>query len=193
MKFVSFADRESENGELTPNQVSQSSTLDWDDDEFGASNAIDGDLSTQSATRADFDDQYTWFKLQFDKSYPINTVVYYYKFFTNWFDPSHGCAGSEGDFEWCVSSDTDIDVSVYLGDELKKFCGLIELTKGLKQSDQIYRVDCAGAEGDNVRLEKNGGIPVYEIAVISDRELLMINFIISSGLRNQTRNKSNFK
>ena len=165
MKFVSFAERVKEIGELTPKKVTQSSTINDNELKFGADNAVDGDLSTQSGTKNSNPEG--WFKLEFDKSYPIHTVVYYYKFFTDWFDPKAGCALSISRFQNCVNSDTGIEVSVYKGQEKQTSCGIIELTSGLIQSDQIYRVQC-DAEGDTVQLYKAGGIPVYEIAVISD-------------------------
>ena len=67
----------------------------------------------------------------------------------------------------CVDDENNVDVSVYQGDVEKKSCGTLQLTYGLKQSDQIYTLIC-NAEGDTVKLSKDTGhIAVSEVVVIS--------------------------
>ena len=56
----------------------------------------------------------------------------------------------------CVDDENNVDVSVYQGDVEKKSCGTLQLTYGLKQSDQIYTLIC-NAEGDTVKLSKDTG------------------------------------
>ena len=63
-----------------------------------------------------------------------------------------------------------MDVSVYQGEVKQKSCGTLQLTTGLKQSDQIYTLLC-NTEGDTVKLSKGlsysySYIAVCEVAVI---------------------------
>ena len=138
------------------------------DEQFGAANAVDKDLTTQAgATKSQTSP--AWLKLEFDKTYHIHTVIFYYKFFTNWFDPYSWCASSVRNFRSCVNIDNNVDVSVYQGDEKQKFCGTLQLTYGLEQSDQIYTLVC-NIGGDAVKLSAEN-LAVYEIAVTSTSKL----------------------
>ena len=106
-------------------------------------------------------------KLEFDKTYFINKVVVFQRFYTNWYDPSEFCVASETNFRSCLDNDNNVDVSVYQGDVKQKSCGTLQLTYGLEQSDQIYTLIC-NTEGDIVKLSKNTGtIAVYEVVVTS--------------------------
>ena len=162
--LINFAGRVEEIGELIPRRVTQSRTNGNNEKLYGAENAFDKDLSTQAG--AVISGSSSWIKLQFDKTYFIRTITYYYKFYTNWFDPKQGCASSIKNFKSCVDADTNIDVSVYQGHVKQKSCGTLQLTYGLKQSDQIYKMVCQ-AEGDTVKLSSSGSIAAYEIVVTS--------------------------
>ena len=66
----------------------------------------------------------------------------------------------------------NVDVSVYQGDTKQKSCGTLQMTYGLKQSDQIYTLLC-NTEGDTVKLSKSTGkIAVYEVAVTKTGKFL---------------------
>ena len=66
-----------------------------------------------------------------------------------------------------MDNGNNVDVSVYQGDVKQKSCGTLQLTYGLEQSDQIYKLLC-NVEGDTVKLSKStGDIAVTEVAVIS--------------------------
>ena len=54
---------------------------------------------------------------------------------------------------------------MYQGSRIQKDCGLLQLTYGLEQSDQIYNINC-GAGGDMIKFSKNSGnIVVYEVVI----------------------------
>ena len=149
--------------EITPTVVTQGKTYQDNEDKYAAAHAVDKDLSTAAITQTD--NGAGWLKLDFDKTYFINKVVIYYRFYTNWYDPSKDCAESEANFRSCVDSDNSVDVSVYQGEEKQKSCGTLQLTYGLEQSDQIYTLLC-NAEGNTVKLSKSTGIlTVFEVAV----------------------------
>ena len=134
---------------------------------YVAGNAIDKDLSTAAAIRADTGAG--WIKLEFAGPYPIQKIVIYYAFYTNWYAQTTSCAKSELNFYKCVNNDNNVDVSVYQGDVKQKSCGTLQLTYGLEQSDQIYTLFCYTV-GDNVRLSKSaatGNIAIYEVVVIN--------------------------
>ena len=115
-----------------------------------------------------------WIKLEFDKTYFVHKVVIYYWFYTNWYDPNSWCVRSEANFRACVDNDNNVDVSVYQGEVKQKSCGILKLTYGLEQSDQIYTLLC-NAEGDNVKLSNDtGNIAVYEVAVTKRGKLVCI-------------------
>ena len=106
-------------------------------------------------------------KLEFDRIHFIHKVQIYYRFYTNWYDPNNWCARSEANFRDCVDTDNNVDVSVYQGEVKQKSCGILQLTYGREQSNQIYALLC-NTEGDNVKLSKNTGhIAVSEVATIS--------------------------
>ena len=143
--------------------MTQGKTLNNNEVEFAAAHAVDGDLSTVSATETD--DGAGWIKLQLDKTYLIHKVIIYYRFYVNWYRPSEVCVQSEYTYQHCMNDDNNVDVSVYQGDVKQKSCGTLQLTYGLEQSDQIYRLLCY-AKGDNVMLGKEtGNIAVYEVAI----------------------------
>ena len=128
-------------------------------------NAVDRDLSTAAAINAGTGEG--WFKLEFGETYFIHKVLIYYRFYTNWYDPSNHCVQSEDNFRDCVDNDNNVDVSVYQGEVKHASCGTLQLTYGLKQADQIYTLIC-NTDGDTVKLSKNTGvIALSEIAVTS--------------------------
>ena len=157
------SDREREISEITPTSVTQGKTYENNEECCAAAHAIDGDLSTGATTSSE--DGTRWIKLEFDKTYFINKVVIYYRFYNNWYTAV--CVNSVDDFKWCVDNDNNVDVTVHQGEEKQKSCGTLQLTYGLEQSDQIYTLLC-NAEGDTVKLRKDqGNIAVFEIAVTS--------------------------
>ena len=106
-------------------------------------------------------------KLEFDRTYFIHKVHIYSRFYTNWYYPSNWCVQSEANFKDCVDKNNNVDVSVNQEEVKQKSCGTLQLTYGLKQSDQIYTLFC-NSEGDTVKLSKTeGNIAVFEIAVVS--------------------------
>ncbi|KAL5264526.1 hypothetical protein ACHWQZ_G005574 [Mnemiopsis leidyi] len=155
--------REFEIAEITPTNVTQGRTWTNNEDFCAAAHAIDKDLSTHAVTHTD--NGAGWLKLGFDKTYFIHKVVIYGRFYTNWFRPNGDCVKSIANFKACVDDDNNVDVSVYQGEVHQKSCGTLQLTYGLKQSDQIYTLLC-NTEGDIVKLSKSTGIiVVLEIAV----------------------------
>ena len=139
--------------------------------------AIDKDLSTLAATHTD--NGAGWIKLEFDNIYFMHKVVIYYRFYTNWYDPdNYWCAQSEANFKGCVNNENNVDVSVYQGDVKQKSCGTLQLTYGLEQSDQIYRLIC-NSDGDTVKLSKSSGkIFVGEVVVININKGFNYKFLI---------------
>ena len=116
---------------------------------YGAANAIDRDLSTRANTRAK--EGVCWFKLELIKTEFILKIIIYYRFYSNWYDPSASCVKDEANWHKCVERDSNVDVAVYQGDMKNKSCGTLQLTYGLEQSDQIYTLIC-NTEGDTVKL-----------------------------------------
>ena len=87
-------------------------------------------------------------------------------FYTDWYLPNDWCVENENNFKECFDIENNVDVSVYQGEEQQKSCGTLQLTYGLKQSDQIYTLNC-NTEGDTVTLSKStGNIAVFEVVVI---------------------------
>ena len=157
--------RRLEVAEITPTRVTQGKTLNGNEKLYQAPHAVDKDLSSVSVCKTD--NGAGWLKLQFERTFTLHKVVIYYKFYSNWYDPTNGCVQNTANFKQCVNSDNNVDVSVYQGEEKKKSCGTLQLTYGLKQSDQIYTLIC-NTEGDNAKLSKTTGhIVVYEVAVTS--------------------------
>ena len=156
---VHISVRAQEEAEITPTMVKQGKTL------FNkpATRAIDKDLSTFSTT--DTGDGAGWLKLEFDKTYFIHKVLIHYKFYTNSYLPNQWCVQNEANFRSCVNDQNNVDVSVYQGEVKQKSCGTLELTYGLKQSDQIYTMLC-NTDGNEVKLSKTKGkIAVQEVVV----------------------------
>ena len=152
--------RAQEEAEITPTKVTQGKTL------FNkpATGAIDKDLSTFSTT--DTGDGVGWLKLEFDKTYFIHKVLIHYKFYTNPYLPNQWCVQNEARFKECVNDQNNVDVSVYQGEVKQKSCGTLQLTYGLKQSDQIYTLLC-NTDGSEVKLSKTmGNIDVHEVVVV---------------------------
>ena len=145
--------------------MTQGATANNDEASWAAKHAVDRDLTTAAAVKADTGEG--WIKLEFSRTYFIHKIMIYYKFYTDWYDPTTYCAKNEFYFHKCVKNDNNVDVSVYQGDVKQKSCGTLQLTYGLEQSDQIYTLICY-IEGDNVRLSKDtGNIAVYEVVVIN--------------------------
>ena len=62
----------------------------------------------------------------------------------------------------------NVDVSVHQGEVQEKVCGTLQLTDGLKQTDQIYTLVCE-TTGDTVKLSKTSNrIEVFEVVVLSE-------------------------
>ena len=157
--------RDEEIAEITPTNVTQGKTYTNSYETLLAEYAVDKDLSTHSSTTNESGTD--WLKLEFDKTYFIHKVVFYYRFYTNWFNSSEYCGRSEDLFRACVDWNNNVDVSVYQGEVKQKSCGTLQLTYGLEQSDQIYTLLC-NAEGDTVKFSKStGALAVYEVAVTS--------------------------
>ena len=155
--------------EITPTSATQGKTHDNNENTFAAAHAIDGDLSTMAAT--EIVNGAVWLKLQFGRTYFINKIIIYSRFYTDWHYPNDWCFLSESNFKACVDNDNNVDVSVYQGEVKQKSCGTLQLTYGLKQSDQIYTLLC-NTEGDNLKLSKNtGAIAVFEVVVIGTGKL----------------------
>ena len=148
--------------EITPVRVIQSKLY---NEGCEAANAVDRDLMTIAASISDVNGK-VWLKLEFDKSYFINRVVVYFAFYTNWFSDADFENG-ESDFKGLVDSFNNVDVSVYLGPVKRKSCGTLKLTYELKQSDQIYTINCI-VEGDTLKFSKTSGkILVFEVVVLT--------------------------
>ena len=154
--------------------VTQGNTVQSNGEYLIAARAVDKDLSTHAVTGTQ--NGAGWIKLEFDKTYLIHKVVFYYSFYTNWYHPNSWCVQSKANFKACVDNNNNVDVSVYQGDVKQKSCGTLQLTYGLEQSDQIYTLLCI-TEGDIVKLSKDQGhIVVYEVAVTSKCKL---NFFVN--------------
>jgi hypothetical protein len=155
--------RQQEIAEITVTRVSQGATFDKNEEEFGAANTVDKDLSTMGGTRTYYGAG--WLKVEFGKTHFVHRILIYSRFYTNWYDSAYYCAASENHFKKCVYNDNNVDVSVYQGDVKQKSCGTLQLTYGLEQSDQIYTLIC-NTEGNSVKLSKTtGNIAVYEIVI----------------------------
>ena len=156
-------ERSKERAEITPTSATQGKTHDNNENTFAAAHAIDGDLSTMAAT--EIVNGAVWLKLQFGRAHFINKIIIFSRFYTDWYDPGDWCFESESNFKACVDLDNNVDVSVYQGEEQQKSCGTLQLTYGLKQSDQIYTLIC-NTEGDTVKFSKNTGKIVVTEAVL---------------------------
>ena len=165
-------DRQQEINEIASTSATQSRTYNNNEDCCGADNAIDKDLSTAVLTQAD--SGAGWLKIELGKSYFIHKTVIFWMFFTNWYDPSRWCTQSKANFRACVEKHSNVlDVSVYQEEAHQKSCGILQLTYGLEQSDQIYTLLC-NAEGDSVKLSRDDQIEilVYEVAITGTSTVL---------------------
>jgi hypothetical protein len=161
--------RQPEVGEITPTRVTQGSTFNNKEEKFVATNAVDKDLTTRAATEHVTTDSEGWIKFELGKNFLVHKILIYYRFYTNWYDPSGWCEESEERFKKCVDDNNNVDVSVYQGDVKQKSCGTLKLTYGLEQSDQIYTLIC-NTEGDTVKLSKDtGNIAVFEVVIIAEQ------------------------
>ena len=157
--------RQKEISEIAPTRVTQGKTFGNDEKVFAAAHAVDRDLSTVAATHSE--NGAGWIKLEFDKTYFIHKVVIYCRFYLNWYDSNGHCAQSKTNFVGCVNHANNVDVSVYQETVKQHTCGTLQLTYGLKQSDQIYTLLC-NVKGDTVKLSKaKDVIVVGEVAVTS--------------------------
>ena len=125
---------------------------------------VDNDLSTLAGSSTGNGEG--WIKFEFDKVHFIHKMIIYYWFYTDFFDPGANCVKDEVAFKGCVDADNNVDVAVFQGEVRQKSCGTLQLTYGLKQSDQIYTLIC-DAEGDTVKFSKNTGIiALFEVVFL---------------------------
>ena len=129
--------------------------------------ATDKDLSL--GTRIETVNGTAWLMLKFDEIHFIHKIVYYYRFYTDWFitkGNASWCTQEISNFKKCVDQNSNIDVSVYQGDVKQKSCGTLDLTYGLEKPDQIYTLGC-NVEGDVVKFTKTteAAIMAFEIVV----------------------------
>ena len=152
--------------DITPLRSTQGATKNI---HTGAANAIDRDLSTFASVQIDESTLTAWLKIELGEITFIHKIVIYYKFYKNFFNPSDQCAESEEAFKECVDKANNVDVSVYTGEVKQKSCGTLQLTYGLKQTDQIYTLVC-NIRGDTVKLSKSTGkIRVMEVVILGKR------------------------
>ena len=183
---IHISERREQTTEITPRIVTEGKTLYNNEERYAAVHAVDKDISTHAVTETE--NGAGWLKLEFDKTYYINKVVTYYRFYTNWFDPNGACAVSEIAFKGCVDKNNNVDVSVYQGEVKQKSCGTLQLTYALEQTDQIYALLC-NTEGDIVKLSKTvGTIAVYDVVTISTGinvcMLFFLSFFFASAFTN---------
>ena len=167
------SERNKEIAEITPTSVTQGKTWQGDEECCKVAHAIDGDLSTGAATQPK--NGAGWIKLQFGRTHFIHKMIIYRAFYIDWYKPNDWCAENESNFRACVDNENNVDVSVYRGGVKQKSCGTLQLTYGLKQSDQIYTLLC-NSGGDTVQLSKSTGIiAVFEVAITSSGMLSKTN------------------
>ena len=138
--------RERVTGEITPVKAEQSATKDNNEVLYGAGNAIDLDLDTQSYTRANSDGTH-WLKITLDKVHCVKQVIWY----TSSGNPFQTWTCTESDCSNCVG----------------KYCSYFTLTVSTEGtvSDLSPVSDCR--YGDIVKLEgSSGSFMVQEIAII---------------------------
>ena len=141
--------------EVTPKRATKGETN--SDVVNSAEEAIDRDLSTLIGP---------WLKLEFEKSYLIEKIVIYCRFYAYWYDPDAWCMVSKSGFKECVDNSNNVDVSVYQGDVKQGSCGTLQLTYSRTQSKQIYTLVC-NIRGDTVKLTKSAvNVNVAEIVVL---------------------------
>ena len=141
--------RKPQAGEITPISAEQSATLDNDEANHGAGNAIDLDLWTRTWTVPGSDGT-TWLKLTLDKVYCVEKVIW------------HSFDGGP----FLIWTCTDTDCSKCEG----SMCSYFTLTVSTEGavSDLSPVSDCK--YGDTVKLERTDGasafILLYEIAIV---------------------------
>ena len=113
--------------------MTQGRTLNDNEQCCAAAHAIDRDLSTGAVALTD--NEAGWLKLQFDKTYFINKIIIYYRFYTDWYLPNDWCVENENNFKECFDIENNVDVSVYQGEVKQKSCGTLHSTYALEQSD----------------------------------------------------------
>ena len=158
--------------EIIPIKATNGKTVN-DNENKGASKAVDKNLRTDAAVEATMDEE-AWIKLEFDIDYFIQRVIIYDRFYNDWF--TNGlCAQSYYNFKICISYQRNVAVSVYKGEVMQKSCGKLQPTNGQEQADQIYTMIC-NARGDAVRLQKNSGkFYIWEVVVTGSGEWQLYN------------------
>ena len=147
-------------------RVTHSKTID-NDQNYAETFAVDRDLMTQSAAEAVNGE--VWLKVEFGESHFIHKIVIYQVFYNADFYDYNWCAETMFNYITCKGGHSNVDVSVYQGEEHQKSCGTLQLTHGLELSDQTYTFFC-DVEGDSIRLSKKSGhISIFEIVVISSQ------------------------
>ena len=153
-------------GEIVPLTVTQSKTFENDEYLYKAEHATDKDLSTFSIAPAEIENGEVWLKLEFDRIYPIYQIVIYQIFYTDFYDRETYCARNVSNYQQCKGVYTDVNVDILQGSELQETCGVLQLSAGLTQDEQIYEFPCV-ADGDTVVLSKTSAqIAVTEIVVL---------------------------
>jgi hypothetical protein len=162
LKFLS--EPESEKEEIIPTFITQEVERTGHPACCRAMYAIDKDISTEASVEVTTNST-SWIELRFGEDYYIHKVIIYNRFYTDWYDPKALCVKSVAAFKKCVDINTNVDVSVYVGEKKKKSCGTLKLNYGLNRSDQIYTMLCK-ITGRAVKLSKShGGISVQEIVM----------------------------
>ena len=125
-----------------------------------------------------------WLKFELAESSLIAYVVYYYRFYTDWFYPDDACVESESAYRNCVKKNTNVSISVSQNDTEVGVCGVVTLSQSLTREDQVYRVVCnngRGYYGNIVYLRKqfdiDGKIAVYEFTVHTAGKFLLMPLI----------------
>ena len=144
-------------------KVTNGKTLNDNEEQNSASHLVDKNLKTRAAVEAT--DGEAWMKLEFDRVNFIQRVVIYNRFYRNWFTDGL-CGQTIEKFKSCIDDQKNVDVSVYQRDVKQKYCGTLQPTYGLEQSDQIYTLIC-NAKGDILKLTKlSGKFHIWEVVVV---------------------------
>lgn len=151
-------------GELSPLKVTQSKNF-QNDQQLKATFATDRNLKTQSV--AEPVNGEVWLKVEYGKSHFIHKIVIYQVFWSEFYDDNNWCVRSTDNYASCKDIHSNVDVSVYLGEEHQESCGTLQLTNELEQADQTYTFFC-DVEGDSIRLSKKSKqMSIYEVVVTS--------------------------
>jgi hypothetical protein len=147
--------REREANEIIPTRAEQSS--DWYDNpyDYGAHNAIDLDLDTDSHTSGQ--ESAPWLKLTFNQVFCVKKVKWlgyrrWNSHDTTWTCSNTGCSSCNG--AWC-----------------NQFTVTVTISEGASSEDVIPATGCK--YGDSVKLHSKNDYPAwaYEIVVIKQGEL----------------------